>query len=299
MVEWRRYWPCALLRAGKEGNPVKTLYISDLDGTLLGRDDRLPPFTAETLNRLIGRGMRFTFATARSWHSAHKVAAGLSPGLPWIVHNGAFLVEGATGARRDGQFFTPGQRAEILAAAREQDIWPLVYAVLEGRERVMYMAEPGRPRHPGMEHYLQTRRDDPRLLPVTDPAEFFQGETYYFTLIDGQGPLAPLWERLGGLGWLNGTFQQELYRTEYWLELTAQGATKAQAALRLKEELGCDRLVAFGDAMNDLPLFAVADESYAVANAMEPVKAAATGVIGSNGEDGVARFLLANEEGRL
>ena len=44
--------------------------------------------------------------------------------------------------------------------------------------------------------------------------------------------------------------------------------------------------------MNDLPLFQAAEESYATANAMPQVKAAATAVIGSNEEDGVARFLL-------
>ncbi len=50
--------------------------------------------------------------------------------------------------------------------------------------------------------------------------------------------------------------------------------------------------MAFGDAMNDLPLFGVADESYAVENALPEVKEAATGVIGTNEQGGVARFLM-------
>ena len=50
-------------------------------------------------------------------------------------------------------------------------------------------------------------------------------------------------------------------------------------------------MVAFGDAINDLPLFAAADECYAVENAVEALKAAATGVIPSNAQDGVARWL--------
>ncbi len=44
--------------------------------------------------------------------------------------------------------------------------------------------------------------------------------------------------------------------------------------------------------MNDLPLFGVADESYAVENALPEVKEAATGVIGTNEQGGVARFLM-------
>ena len=76
------------------------------------------------------------------------------------------------------------------------------------------------------------------------------------------------------------------------MEITPGPATKAHAALRLKNELQCQRIVAFGDAMNDLPLFAAADESYAVTNALPQVKAAATGIIGSCQDDGVVKFLM-------
>lgn len=40
---------------------MKTLYISDLDGTLLDADARLSAYTEQTLTRLIGKGMAFTF----------------------------------------------------------------------------------------------------------------------------------------------------------------------------------------------------------------------------------------------
>ena len=50
----------------------------------------------------------------------------------------------------------------------------------------------------------------------------------------------------------------------------------------------------FGDNLNDLPMFAVADEAYAVENAKDEVKAAATGVIGSNVQMGVVRYLTEN-----
>lgn len=53
-------------------------------------------------------------------------------------------------------------------------------------------------------------------------------------------------------------------------------------------------MVAFGDNLNDLPLFAAADESYAVSNAHERVRATATGVIASNAENAVVRFLQEN-----
>ena len=60
----------------------------------------------------------------------------------------------------------------------------------------------------------------------------------------------------------------------------------------LHTHLGCDRLIVFGDGKNDIDMFQLADESYAVANAAPELKAVATGVIGSNDEDAVAKWLL-------
>ena len=47
----------------------------------------------------------------------------------------------------------------------------------------------------------------------------------------------------------------------------------------------------FGDALNDISMFEIADESYAVLNAVDELKAIATGIIGSNDEDAVANKL--------
>ncbi len=266
----------------------KTLYVSDLDGTLLNREDALSAYTAETINRLIEQGLRFTFATARSWSSAQKVTAGLRLRLPAIVYNGAFVVDTSTGERLLRSRFSEAQRARIRELGEGLGLSPLVYAFVEGRERVSF--DMGR-ENQGVAHYLKSRRGDPRLRPVEGAGALYQGESFYFTFIGEKEELLPLWEQVReGETW-NVTFQQELYRQEYWLELMPPEATKWKAARRLKEMLGCERLVAFGDAVNDLPLFRAADESWAVENAVPEVKAAATGVIPSNQEDGVAGFL--------
>ena len=71
-------------------------------------------------------------------------------------------------------------------------------------------------------------------------------------------------------------------------------ATKANAALQLKNILGCGRLVVFGDNRNDLSMFSVADECYAAANAVPELKEITTAVIGANDNDGVAKWILEN-----
>lgn len=69
-------------------------------------------------------------------------------------------------------------------------------------------------------------------------------------------------------------------------------ASKANAIRKLKEIWGCSRIISFGDAVNDIPMFDISDECYAVENAVDELKAVATGIIGSNEEDGVAKWLL-------
>ena len=45
---------------------MRTLYVSDLDGTLLNRQICLSNNTIQTINQLIAEGMLFTYATARN-----------------------------------------------------------------------------------------------------------------------------------------------------------------------------------------------------------------------------------------
>ena len=71
-------------------------------------------------------------------------------------------------------------------------------------------------------------------------------------------------------------------------------ASKSHAILQLKELLHCDKVVVFGDGINDIPMFKIADECYAMANAIDDLKQIATAVIDSNENDGVAKWLVEN-----
>ena len=89
----------------------KTLYVTDLDGTLLNRQDRVSPFSISTINHLVENGMLFTYATARSLVSASKVTEGLSTKIPVIAYNGAFIIQPSTGEILSSEGFTEEERA--------------------------------------------------------------------------------------------------------------------------------------------------------------------------------------------
>ena len=129
---------------------------------------------------------------------------------------------------------------------------------------------------------------------VDTEAELYEGKTYYFTLIAPKEELQPLYERVKKIKNINCIFQQDKYRPEYWLELCPGNATKATAIQRVRQLCGCQKVVVFGDSANDIPMFQMADEAYAVANAIDELKELATGVIGDNNADGVAKWLAAH-----
>ena len=273
----------------------RVLYVSDLDGTLLNRQDRISPFSIRTINGLVEEGMLFTYATARSLVSASKVTEGLSTRIPVIAYNGAFIFQPSTGEILSKEEFTDNERARVRAVLEQHGISPLVYSFIDGIEKVSWI-----PKHEndGIRRYLSMRPGDRRFRPVTDNRMLYEGDPFYYTCIGEKEELQPVYEIFSGDSRYRCTMQQELYRPEYWCEIMPALATKANAIRKLKELWGCTRVISFGDAVNDLPMFEISDECYAVANAVDELKEAATGMIESNEDDGVARWLISNWQNR-
>lgn len=69
----------------------RVLYVSDLDGTLLGPDTRVSDTSASMLNEAIGRGAFFTVATARTPATVVELLAKVEMRLPAVVMTGAAL----------------------------------------------------------------------------------------------------------------------------------------------------------------------------------------------------------------
>lgn len=272
---------------------LKTLYVSDLDGTLLNTDDKISQYSLTILNELIFKRMPFTYATARSLVSASVAASGLNLSMPVIAYNGAFIFE-PSGKILLSNVFSEEERQNIVDFLNANGVYPLVYAFIDGRERVSWIQ--GK-ENDGMLRYLSLRQGDRRLTPLADISHLYRGNVFYVTCIGEKDELQPIYDRFKDDPHYNCILQQELYRKEYWCEIMPKAASKANAILRLKELGNYTRIVSFGDALNDIPMFRISDECYAVENAVKELKEMATGVIESNVNDGVAKWLLKHMEG--
>lgn len=271
---------------------MNTLYVSDLDGTLLNRNSQLSEESKEIINTLVKKGIKFTYATARSFSSASKILDGLQLSIPAITYNGAFFVEANSGKIIYSTSFSDEQIKYVSRIFIENEVYPLVYSLLEGEERVSWIREK---ENEGMLYYLKLRRGDKRLRAVKEEGELYSGNVFYFTVIGEKDKLELLKRYFDDKLQFVCTLQEELYRdNEYWLEIMPITATKAMGVKRLKELMNFDRVICFGDAINDISMFKIADSSYAVENANAKLKQLSTGIIGSNDEDGVAKWLLEN-----
>lgn len=267
---------------------MKTLYVSDLDGTLLRSDETTSDYTNQIINSLIDEGMIFSYATARSFHTSHKVTKGLNAKIPLIIYNGAMVVDNNDGSFLIKNFFGEDVKC-VMEDLFQNNIYPITYAFIDGEEKFSYIREKCTE---GMKQFVDSRKNDKRDHPVQEETDLCKGEMFYITCIDEKEKLEPLYNKYKDK--YHCVFQVDIYTDYQWLEIMPKTASKANAIKQLKEQLRCDKLVVFGDGKNDIDMFELADEAYAVENAVDELKAIATEVIGSNNDDGVAKWLSEN-----
>ena len=269
-------------------NMNKTLYVTDLDGTLMRGDKSVSERSISIINKLIEEGMNFTVASARSVSSLQHIVKPLDISIPLVVRNGTALAAPGTLEIMEKAVFTKEEVSSIKEILTDLPVYGFTSIWHGGEmEKVFYAGEHSL----GIKKYLEEHEGEKGLKIVSDIDELWAGDVGYITMIDDRDVLRPVYEKVKDSSGWEAVFQQDSYDEEYWLEICPENSTKAKAIVRLKEKLGLEKIVVFGDSVNDIPMFQVADEAYAVENALPELKKYATAVIGSNEEDGVAEYL--------
>lgn len=269
---------------------MKALYISDLDGTLLNSNTKISNYTANVINQVINQGFYFSYATARSFPVASKLTADLNVNIPIIAHNGVFLINPTTKKTIISNFFTKEENVFLIHLFKKFNLQPNVYSFINNEEKVSLIPDT---LNIAKKYYLETRKNDKRLRFVNNIEELYAGNIFYYLCMGFKEELQPIFDILNLDDRFNIVFSQE-HDNDFWLDIMPKGATKANAILKLKDLLGCDEIISFGDGLNDIPMFKISNESYAVGNAALELKNFATGIIDSNNDDGVAKWLHDN-----
>ena len=113
---------------------MTTLYVSDLDGTLLRSNETTSEYTNSIINGLADRGMIFSYATARSLITAKKVTNGIKAKIPLIVYNGAFIIDNVTDDILVANYFDESVK-DVLDEIFTNQVYPIVYAYIDEKEK--------------------------------------------------------------------------------------------------------------------------------------------------------------------
>lgn len=272
---------------------MKTLYVSDLDGTLLGTDSRVSERSAEIITELTKQGALITVATARTPATVEPLLRGVEIVPPAIVMTGASLWDHAACSYRDTQFIDAETAEAIMRLSMAHGVQPFVYTLADAGHLGVY-------KNGELSEHDRRFVDERRHLPL---------KHFYLNPDESEPPYGLkdiiLFFAMGELERINSLAEELRLRVSCSvsnyvdifgkdvgiLEVFAPGISKAEAVRGVARECGAERIVAFGDNLNDLSMLGVADVAVAVENALPEVKQAADRVIGPNGADSVARFI--------
>lgn len=274
---------------------ARTLYITDMDGTLLDPSSRITRRSAEMLNRAIDSGALFSIATARTPATVSLLTRHVNLKLPLVVMTGVALWH------RDTNIYTDVCRFDARTVSRIREIYSqcglpsflytlrdnMIYIYHSGElsatER-QFVAERAHSPYkrflmsPEGESEIPCRVDDAVLFFAMQPTDAAMRAYEMLCDVPGVNPICYYDPSYGP-----GLSMSEAFPAE---------ASKANATRRLAQRCGADRIVAFGDNANDIPLLRLADVAVAVDNAIPEVKEIADIIIPSNERDSVAEFIL-------
>jgi hypothetical protein len=257
-----------------------SLVATDLDGTIIRGDGTISVRTVAAFARVEAAGARFVLVTGRPPRWMAAIAATFGHRGTAICANGALAYDMHTGEIEARHLIPPPVLAAAATALRAAA--PGIGIAVEYPDG--HAADPVYESVNWDVNLSLPRLDDAVLF--SRPASKLLGRHFGYTCDDLLTQVLPA---------LDGLVSVTHSNSKGLIEASALGVSKASVVAEIAALHGIDResVIAFGDMPNDLPLLAWAGISCAVANAHPAVLAAATHVIGSNDEDGVATYLEA------
>ncbi|MCM1489616.1 MAG: HAD family hydrolase [Muribaculum sp.] len=271
---------------------MTTLFISDLDGTLLAPDGRLTPKTICKLNESIGKGALFSVATARTPATVSKLLAEVDCRIPLIVMTGAAIWDRERNQYIHACFHNKATALTLASIYKDSGLGTFVYTL--GEDNIIHIYHIGRLSDLELK-FISERSGTPYKMfhiPADGdseiPNECFSRVLLFYSMRPTV-ELERVYDMIKCRPDLRAVFYHDIFGDEIALmEVFSPKASKADAVKILAERCRADYIVAYGDNVNDLPILDMADDAVAVGNAVDSVKNVASRIIGSNAVDSVA-----------
>ena len=255
--------------------------VSDLDGTLLNEEHKVSPFTKETIELLLKKGIKFYIATGRGYIGAKEIMDEIGFKIPLITSNGARIMD------EEGM--------EIYVNNIEQKYVDKIFSIdykLYDKGIILngfsgnhwYVTEDAR-------DYFYTQKPNRKQYPEQIEREDF--DKLAFTKIFFLGEHRKLLEIEKEIRKLTNEEVNIVFVNERSLEIFSKDCDKAVAAdfLLKRDGLTLKDAVSFGDGFNDYDLITQTGLGFAMKNSIYLLleKLTDTEVIESNANDGMAK----------
>lgn len=278
-------------------NPPHTprhLYVTDLDGTLLSTDSRVTPWSASVISRLSRAGILISVATARTPATVEPLLAHTYTTPPAIVMTGAAMWDRQNHRYIHPRFIPADIARHATALCHSHGLRPMTYTIPPGSEKILmyFHGTPDRREEKFIAERSHLTLKHISILPNTPAPPSYPSTILLFALGPTEKVITVAQYLRSQCGCAVSAYPDIFNPEVGLLEIFAPGVSKAQAVTRLREITHATHLTVFGDNLNDIPMFQVADTSVAVANAQPQVLAQASLTIGPNATDAVARYIL-------
>jgi Cof subfamily protein (haloacid dehalogenase superfamily) len=264
--------------------------VLDIDGTLLDDAELLPQRTAAALQRARASGVKVMLATGRSHHGVRELVAQLDLDEPSVVFNGAAVYDRFQDRLIESYTLPPQLVTSLIAHARVHGLEPVV-----ARAEAQYARLP-KPDERG----LLSGFAHLKLLPEAElpPTEVLRVTLFSQSHPDSQSLYREVQGALHGykaycthfaLAALAGF--RESHAQVVDVQPECAGKAEALRLLAARHGILAARVVAVGDAGNDVPILRAAGLGVAMGNAPPEVKQVAGRVIGSNNGPALAELI--------
>ena len=274
---------------------MKTLYISDMDGTLLQSDGTLSEYSKEKLNEFYKKGIPFSIATARSMVSAMPILDGVHFAAPVVLMNGVFVYDTETKRAVKYHEIEHSVLQKVLDYFYEKNLHPFMFLYSDDYKLSIKYTEFD---NDGMKEFYDMRVDmlDGRFTQTDDLTNIEKGQhpvyVNYYALPEF---LDDIVEKLKSIPEIDFAYYKDSYSEDWLIEIYSHTASKANGAKEVAEIIGADTITAFGDNLNDIIMLKGADTSVAVENAVPQVKEIADVIIENNNDNSVVKYIMAKE----
>ncbi len=260
----------------------KTLFITDLDGTLFGKD----PFVSDECRRRIGilvdAGVRLTYSTARTYRTVDKILSRVPTPYPVSLMNGAMIRDLKAEKTLAVRSLDPDAASRAGKAFLDAGVYPFVYR-FAGNELFTYYSE--------LTNKYSREFMESRVLMFGKPFlktdanshlcqnDRLKGDVIYFCAIEEEEKAKTACDLLRAVDGIAFTSYGGHASGGTYVEVFSPSASKKNSVLFLKRITESDRVVSFGDNLNDLSMFEVSDLKFAPENGEQMVKDAADGLV--------------------